>query len=151
MVRGTLGCAVIGAAYLGILQAAGWWLGVGSFRLDGAAGQELGGPLAWIQVTVPYAVGGVYAALTGRGLPRGYPFLLGVAAALAERAILLGLGYGFSAAGVEGVRGAHPLDLIRSEAAPYFTPAYAVAGLVGSPLCTARVARWRSPRCRAAA
>lgn len=138
--RGILGTVVIGVTYLATYMIVTLILGFDQTTYEGLS-SSWAQPLAFTLSTIPYAVGGVYATWAWRSRTWWQPALLGFATALIERAIILGGGYLTFIAYAGLPKSPDLLGFIQGEAAPYFTPAYIVLGLVISPLVTTLAAR----------
>lgn len=137
---GILGTAVIGTAYLATYMLVAFMLNFIRPTPEGLS-WSWARPLAVTLSTIPYLVGGVYAAWAWTDRPYWYPTLLGFVTALTERAIILGGGYLTFVSHAGMPKSPDVLGFIQSEAAPYFTPAYIVVGLGISPLVTTITAR----------
>ncbi|GAB6876653.1 hypothetical protein JCM13210_13800 [Thermaerobacter litoralis] len=133
--REILGTAVIAVTYVATYIVAALILNINRPTPEGLP-SAWAQPLAVALSTIPYAVGGVYAISAWRHRTLWQPALLGFAAALIERAIILGGGYLTFLADVVRPTSPDVLGFIQAEAAPYFTPTYIIVGLLVSPLVT---------------
>ncbi len=94
--------------------------------------------LGMFVVTVPYLVGGIYAAIADSRSIRS-AFWVSIVPAISEKILVLLIGAAFVAGGGDGggdgiVTWESVIGFIRAEAIPYFTPFYIVAGSVFSVL-----------------
>lgn len=98
---------------------------------------EMTNPTAFWMITIPYICGGLYCRFTGRYYSREYPLLVSIIPVIAERVLILLIGYRLYVSGGDGsMGGVTLLTFIRGEAVPFFTPSYIFAGGVVSILIT---------------
>ncbi len=120
-----------GAAVIGVVYIFTYTMTVRTMNGPGEHGLDwsMGPPLAFLLIVVPYLAGGFYCRDTRAGMPKHYPFLTALVAALVERLFILGMGALLFFEGGDGsMEGISLMMFIQGEAAPYFGWEYITFG-----------------------